>query len=68
MFTNILKYTVYSVHQKLQDLLYQQLEGLSNKLTGPSIDGAETPGKKEKIEKKNSVSWMNLILKASYDE
>ena len=42
MFTNILKYTTLqkakisysSVHQKLQDVLYQQLGGLSNKVMG----------------------------------
>ena len=42
MFTNILKYTTLqkvkisysSVHQKLQNLLYQQLEELSNEVMG----------------------------------
>ena len=50
------KISYSSVHQKLQDLLYQQLEGLSNK-----VMGLKRQVKKEKIEKKNSVSWMNLI-------
>ena len=47
---------LFKCHQKLQDLLYQQLEGLSNK-----VMSRKRQLKKEKIEKKNSVSWINLI-------
>ena len=65
MFTNILKYTTLqkakisysSVHQKLQDVLYQLLGGLSNKVMGLK----RQVKKKQEKEKKNAVSWMNLI-------
>ena len=58
MYTTLqkVKISYSSVHRKLQDLLYQQLEGLSNK-----VMGLKRKVKKEKIEKKNSVSWVNLI-------
>ena len=41
------KISYSSVHQKLQDRLYQQLEGLSNKVMG--------------LKRQVKKSWMNLI-------
>ena len=59
MFANILKYTTLqkvkisysSVHQKLQDLLYQQLEGLSNKVTGLQRQVKKRKNRKEESSK-----------------
>ena len=59
MFTNILKYTTLqkvkipysSVHQKLQDLLYQQLEGLSNKVMGLKRQVKKRKNRKEEFSK-----------------
>ena len=59
MFTNIIKYTTLqkvkisysSVHQKLQDLLYQQLEGLSNKVMGLKRQVKKRKNRKEEFSK-----------------
>ena len=59
MFTNILKYTTLqkvkisysSVHQKLQDLLYQQLKGLSNKVMGVKRQVKKEIKRKEEFSK-----------------
>ena len=64
---NICKY--FKVHNpsESQNFLFK----CTSEATGSSIstvrrivkqnDGPKTPGKKRKMEKKNSVSWMNLI-------
>ena len=59
MFTNILKYitlqkvkiSYLSVHQTLQDLLYQQLEGLSNKVMGLKRQVKKEKNRKEEFSK-----------------
>ena len=59
MFTNILKYTTLQkvkishsgVHQKLQDLLYQQSEGLSNKVMGLKRQVRKRKNRKEEFSK-----------------
>ena len=58
MFTNILKYTTLqkakisysSVHQKLQDVLYQQLGGLSNKVMGLKCQVKKNKKKKRRMQ------------------
>ena len=58
MFTNILKYTTLqkakisysSVHQKLQDVLYQQLGGLSNKVMGLKRQVKKNKNKKRRMQ------------------
>ena len=62
-------YKCFKVHSpsESQNFLFK----CTSEATGSSIstvrrivkqsDGPKTPGKKRKIEKKNSVSWMNLI-------
>ena len=59
MFTNILKYTTLqkakisysSVHQKLQDVLYQQSGGLSNKVMGLKRQVKKNKKRKEECSK-----------------
>ena len=56
MFTNILKFTTLQkvkicVHQKLQDRLYQQLEGLSNKVMGLKRQVKKEKNRKEEFSK-----------------
>ena len=63
MFTNILKYTTLqkvktsfsSVYQKLQDPLYQQLEGLSNKVICLKRQVKKAKNRKEEFSKLDEV-------------
>ena len=64
---NVYKYFKVHSPSESQNFLFK----CTSEATGSSIstvrrivkqsDGPKTPSKKEKIEKKNSVSWMNLI-------
>ena len=64
---NVYKYFKVQNPSESQNFLFK----CTSEATGSSIstvrrivrqsDGPKTPDKKEKIEKKNSVSWMNLI-------
>ena len=68
MFTDILKYTTlqkvkisyWSVYQKLQDLLYQQLEGLSNKVIGIKRQVEKAKNIKEEFSKLDEFD-LNVI-------
>ena len=76
MFTNILKYTTLqkvkisysSVHQKLQDLLYQQLEGLSNKVMSLKRQVKKSKKRKEEFSKLDEfdLSVVRLIAVHGY--
>ena len=64
---NVYKYFKVRNPSETQNFLFKY----TSEATGSSIstirrivkqsDGPKTPGKKGKVEKKNSVSWMNLI-------